>query len=78
MHFKFTTMIRKLYTRITCAILRQRYRWLYRRLFWHYAKRSDYADIAIDNANKAFECLTGTEWYEWLCYFNPKNLKEDS
>ena len=59
-------MIRNIFNRISNAILHYRYRRLYCRLFWHYAKRSDYSNIAIDNANKAFEWLTGTEWVDWL------------
>ena len=72
MHFKYTTMIRKLYTRITCAILRQRYRRLYRRLFWHYAFKSETSAIAIQQANEAFEWLTGTEWVDFI--FLPEKL----
>lgn len=69
-------MIRNIYDRISNAILRHRYRRLYCRLFWHYAKRSDHANIAIDNANKAFEWLTGTEWQEWSFNFHPDRQAE--
>lgn len=58
-------MIRKIYNRIAKAILRRRYRRLYYRLFWHYAPKSDIADLAIQQANRAFFWLTGKDWDMW-------------
>lgn len=55
-------MIRNLFNRISNAILRHRYRQLYCRLFWYYASKSETSAIAIQEANDAFEWLTGYEW----------------
>ena len=48
-------MIRKIFNRISNAILRYRYRRLYCRLFWYYASKSETSAIAIQEANDAFE-----------------------
>ena len=59
-------MICNLFNRISNAILRYRYHRLYCRLFWYYASKSETSAIAIQEANDAFEWLTGTEWVDWL------------
>lgn len=57
-------MLRKIFNYISDAILRWRYRRLYCRLFWLYAKKHNYAEIAIDQANLAFFYLTLYKWEE--------------
>ena len=66
-------MIRNLYNRISNAILRYRHRRLYYRLFWHYAPKSETSAIAIEEANEAFEWLTGVEWVDFI--FCPEKLQ---
>ncbi len=45
-------------------IKRWRYRRLYRRLYWHYASKSDSAAIALQQADLAFFGLTFWTWEE--------------
>ncbi len=66
-------MIRKIFNRISNAILRYRYRRLYCRLFWYYASKSETSAIAIQEANDAFEWLTGEDWVDFI--FLPEKLQ---
>ena len=66
--------MRKIYNRISNAILRHRYRRLYCRLFWHYAEKCTTAEEAGIHAAEAFLWLTGYEWTEWL--FQSGNLNK--
>lgn len=59
-------MIRNIFNRISKAILHYRYRRLYCRLFWYYAAKSETSAVAIQEANDAFEWLTGTAWIDWI------------
>lgn len=59
-------MIRKIYNRISDALLRRRYRKLYKRLFWYYAERCKTADEAGLNAAEAFQWFTGCKDPEWV------------
>ena len=69
-------MIRKIYKSISDALLRRRYRKLYYRLFWHYAKKHSTAEEAGFHAAEAFLWLTGYEWKEWLFNFHPDRQGE--
>ena len=59
-------MILNIFKRISNAILRYRYRRLYCRLFWYYASKSETSAIAIQEANDAFEWLTGEDWANFI------------
>lgn len=43
-----------------------RYRRLYRKLFWHYANKTNDCDTAIYEANKAFFYLTNHDAFEFM------------
>lgn len=58
-------MIGKLFSSISNRILRWRWRRLYYRLFWYYARKTDSADEAGYQAMQAFAWLTLKEWIDW-------------
>lgn len=75
-------MIRKIYKNIYNVLIRRRYRKLYCRLFWFYAKKYSTAEEAGFHAAEAFLWITGYDWSDWARYFLPKihppKEKEDS
>lgn len=52
-------MIKKLYRHIAKRYKYWRYRRLLRKLFWLYAKKTNYASQAIEEASEAFTWFTG-------------------
>ena len=67
-------MIKKLYRHIAKRYKYWRYRRLLRKLFWFYAKRTNYASQAIEETSEAFTWFTGVcpekddNWI-WYCYY---------
>ena len=58
----------KIFKFIRRRIRRWRYRRLYNHLFKFYALRTDGAIAAVENADYAFENLTGWKWIDWLLW----------
>lgn len=59
-------MIHKIYYNIIIKFRNRKYRKLYFRLFWHYASKRETSAIAIQEANDAFEWLTGEDWVDFI------------